>query len=71
MKLKVFPPWKESYDKPGQHIIKQRHHFANKGLYHQNYDFFQESYMDVRIGPKRSQRIEELMLWNCGAGEDS
>ena len=25
-------PWKESYDQPRQHIKKQRHHFANKGL---------------------------------------
>ena len=24
--------WKESYDQPGQHIKKQRHYFANKGL---------------------------------------
>ena len=24
-------PWKESYDKPRQHIKKQRHHFADKG----------------------------------------
>ena len=24
-------PWKESYDKPRQHIKKQRHYFANKG----------------------------------------
>ena len=24
-------PWKESCDKPRQHIKKQRHHFANKG----------------------------------------
>ena len=23
--------WKESYNKPRQHIKKQRHHFANKG----------------------------------------
>ena len=29
-------PWKESYDKPRQHIQKQRHHFTNKGLYSQN-----------------------------------
>ena len=28
-------PWKESYDKPRQHIKKQRHHFANKGPYSQ------------------------------------
>ena len=25
-------PWKESYDQPRQHIKKQRHYFANKGL---------------------------------------
>ena len=30
MKLKVFAPWKESYDQPRQHIKKQRHYFANK-----------------------------------------
>ena len=27
------------YDKPRQHIKKQRHYFANKGLYNQSYDF--------------------------------
>ena len=32
-------PWKESYDKPRQCIKKQRHHFANKDLYHQSYAF--------------------------------
>ena len=25
-------PWKESYDKPRQHIKKQRHYFVSKGL---------------------------------------
>ena len=29
-----------SLDKPRQHIKKQRHNFANKGLYRQSYDFF-------------------------------
>ena len=32
-------PWKNSYDKPRQHIKKQRHYFANKGHYSQSYDF--------------------------------
>ena len=27
---KMFAPWKNSYDKPRQHIEKQRHHFAKK-----------------------------------------
>ena len=32
-------PWKKSYDQPRQHIKKQRHYFANKGLCSQNYGF--------------------------------
>ena len=32
-------PWKKSYDKPRQRIKKQRHHFANKGLYSQSCGF--------------------------------
>ena len=32
-KIKTLAPRKESYDKPRQHIKKQRHHFADKGLY--------------------------------------
>ena len=27
----MLTPWKENYDKPGQHIKKQRHYLANKG----------------------------------------
>ena len=30
--IKTPTPWKESYDQPRQHIKKQRHYFANKGL---------------------------------------
>ena len=32
-------PWKESCDQPRQHIKKQRHYFANKGLSSQGYGF--------------------------------
>ena len=39
MKLEHLTPWKKSYDKPRQHIKKQKHHFANKGLYSQSYGF--------------------------------
>ena len=31
--------WKKSYDQPRQHIKKQRHHFADKGLSSQSYGF--------------------------------
>ena len=33
-------PWKKSYDKPRQHIKKQRHYFVNKSPYSQSYIFF-------------------------------
>ena len=36
---KTLAPWKKSYDKPREHIEKQRHHFAHNGLYSQSYDF--------------------------------
>ena len=39
MKLKDGALWKESYDKPKQHIKKQRHYFVNKGLHSQSYGF--------------------------------
>ena len=37
--IKTLTPWKESYDQPKQHIKKQRHYFANKGLSSQGYGF--------------------------------
>ena len=38
---KILAPWKESYNKPRQHIKKQTHQFANKGLHSQKLWFFQ------------------------------
>ena len=38
-KIKIFAPWKKSYDQPRQHIKKQKHLFANKGLSSQSYGF--------------------------------
>ena len=35
----MLTPWKDSYDQPRQHIKKQRHYFANKGLSSQGYGF--------------------------------
>ena len=42
-------PCKKSCDKPRQRIKKQKHPFANKGLYSQSYGF-SSSHMDVRVG---------------------
>ena len=37
--IKTLTPWKKSYDKARQHIIIQRHHFADKGLSSQSCGF--------------------------------
>ena len=39
LEIKTLTPWKESYEQPRQHIEKQRHYFANKGLSSQGYGF--------------------------------
>ena len=63
-------PWKKSYDKSGQCIKKQRHHFTAK-ICIVSIWFFQYSCTDVRVGPQRRLSAEELMSSNCSAGEDS
>ena len=37
--IKTLAPWKKSYDQHRQHIKKQRHYFANKGLSSLGYGF--------------------------------
>ena len=37
--MKLFAPWKKSCDQPRQHIKKQRHYFADKGLSSQSMVF--------------------------------
>ena len=68
---KTLTLWNKSYDQPREHIKKQRYYFANKCPSSQGYGFFLWSCMDVRVGLWRRLRAEELMLLNCGVGEDS
>ena len=49
MELKDAYSLKESYDQPRQHIKRQRHYFANKGLSSQGYGF-SSGHVDVRVG---------------------
>ena len=71
MKLKeCFLPWKESHDKPRQCIKKQRLHFADKGLYSQSYGFSSSHVWMWELDHKKRLRTEELMVLNCGAGEN-
>ena len=56
--IKTLVPWKKNYDKPRQHIKKQRHYFANKGL-------VKAMVFSVVMYGWESK---ELRLLNCGAG---
>ena len=47
---KTLAPWKKNYDQPRQHIKKQRHYFADKGLYSQSYGF-PSSHVGMWVGP--------------------
>ena len=63
MKLKL-SPWKKSYDQPRPHIKKQRHYFANKGLYSQSYGFCSSHVWKWELDHKAEhQRIDAFELW--------
>ena len=70
MKLKTLTPWKESYDQPRQHIKKQRHYFVNKSYLVKTMVFPVVMYGCESWTVKKAEP-EELMLLNCGVGEDS
>ena len=68
IKLKDACSLEESYDQPRQHIKKQRHYFANKGLSCKSYGF--SSIMHVceswTMRKAECQRIEACELWCWG-----
>ena len=65
----MLTPWKESYDPPRQHIKKQRHDIVNRGPSSQGYGFFPVVMYGCESWTVKN--AEELMLLNCGVGEDS
>ena len=58
-------PWKKSYDKPREHIKKQRHYFVHKGLSSQVYSFSSGQYgcESWTIKKAEHQRIDAFELW--------
>ena len=64
-KKKTLVPWKKSYDKPKQHIKKQRHHFADKVSYGQSYGFSKVMYRCETWTIKKAEhwRIDAVKLW--------
>ena len=66
----MIAPWKKSYDQPRQHMKKQRHHFADKEPSSQSYGFLVVMY-GCESWTIKKLSAKELMLLNCGVGEDS
>ena len=61
--LKTLAPWKKSYDKPRQHIKKQRHYFANKGPSSQSYGFCSSHVWMCELDYKESWALKNSCFW--------
>ena len=61
--LENLTPWKESYDQPRQHIINQRHYFANKGPSSQDYGFSSAHVRMWELEYKESWVLKNWCFW--------
>ena len=59
----MLAPWKKSFDQPRQHIKKQRHYFANKGLSSQRYVFFSSHVWIWELDYKESWALKNCCFW--------
>ena len=59
----MLTPWKKSYDQPRQHIKKQRHYFANKGLSIQSYAFSSSCIWMWELDYKESWALKNWCFW--------
>ena len=66
----MLTPWKESHDQPRQHIKKQRHYFAKK-VHLVKAMVFPVVMYGCESWTVKKLSAKELMLLNCGVGEDS
>ena len=69
MKLRTLAPWKKSYDKPRQHIKKQRHYSANKGLYNQSYSFSSSHVWMWQLNYKEGWALKNWCFWTVVLGK--
>ena len=60
---KTLAPRKKSYDWLRQHIKKQRHYFANKGLSSQSYDFSSSHIWTWEFNYKESWALKYRCFW--------
>ena len=63
MKLKTTCSLEEKYDKPRQHIKKQRHYFANKGPSSQSYGFSSSHVWMWQLDHKESWVSKNWCFW--------
>ena len=59
----MLAPWKKSYDKPRQHIKKQKHYFADKGLSIQSYGFSSSRVWMWELKVKESWALKNWCFW--------
>ena len=54
---------KVNLNKPRQHIKKQRHHFADKGLYSQSYGFSHNNVQKWKLDHKEGWALKNWCFW--------
>ena len=59
----MLAPWMKSYVKPRQHIKKQRHYFADKGLSSQSYGFSSGHVRMWELDYKESLVLKNWCFW--------
>ena len=59
----MLAPWKKNYEKPRQHIKKQRHYFANKGPPSQGYGFSSSRVQMWELDYKESWALKNWCFW--------
>ena len=64
MKVKMFAPWKKSYDQPRQHIKKQRHYFDNKGPSSESFGFSSSHVWMWELDYKESWAQKNFCFWS-------
>ena len=60
---KTLAPWKKSYDKPRQHIQKQRQQFTNKAAYSQSYGFSSNHVRMWGLDHKEGWTLKNWFFW--------
>ena len=60
---KTLAPWNKNYDKPRQHIEKQRYRFADKGLSSQSYSFPSSHVRMWEMDHKEGWALKNWCFW--------